>query len=287
VAALTELRAMREADIEAVDALKNVTFADLERRLDEEPHTPLPSARSQVRLRHLLRTDPGGCWVAERDGALVGCALALVREGVWGLSLLVVHPDAQSDGLGRTLLRRAHDYGAEAGAQGWIVLASPDPRALRVYTRLGLTPHPCLRAVGVPNGVQAPSGVRDGTLDDLPLTVEVDRRVRRAAHGDDIAAMFEAGMTMLVAPGRGYAFVNPGEVRLLAATDEAAARDLLLAVLARAGDEKIEVDWLTTGQDWAVPTCLDAGLDLCPGSAVFLAGDVGPFRPYIPSGAYL
>ena len=32
---------------------------------------------------------------------------------------------------------------------------------------------------------------------------------------------------------------------------------------------------------------LDAGLALKPGGAVFVRGDVGPFAPYLPSGAYL
>ncbi len=32
---------------------------------------------------------------------------------------------------------------------------------------------------------------------------------------------------------------------------------------------------------------LDAGLVLKPGGAVFVRGDVGPFTPYLPSGAYL
>jgi hypothetical protein len=32
---------------------------------------------------------------------------------------------------------------------------------------------------------------------------------------------------------------------------------------------------------------LDAGLSLTNDGAVFVRGDVGPFRPYLPSGAYL
>jgi hypothetical protein len=111
--------------------------------------------------------------------------------------------------------------------------------------------------------------------------------VRGVPHGADIAAQLEAGMSLLVAPGRGYAVTGEDEVRLVAATDEAAASDLLRAALARAGDRKIEVGWLTAAQDWAVRVCVEARLELTAGGAVFLAGDVGRFRPYIPSGAYL
>jgi GNAT superfamily N-acetyltransferase len=277
---------MTEADVPAANEVKNHAFADLERRLGEEP-TPVPADPSPqyVRLRRLVHTDPGGAWVAERDGELLGCAMALVRERIWGLSLLVVRPELQSTGIGSALLRRTLEYGE--GARGAIVLGSPDPRALRAYARLGLTAHPCLRAKGVPKGVAEPPGVRPGTLADLPLTEAIDRRVRRAAHGQDIAAMLEAGHALLVAPGRGYAVTTPTEVRLLAASDAAAACDLLRAVLARAGDASVSVAWLTAQQDWAVRTCVEGGLELSSDGAVFLCGDVGPFQPYLPSGAYL
>jgi GNAT superfamily N-acetyltransferase len=277
---------MREADVPAVDELKNLTFADLERRMGKEPPPPADPASQYVRLRRLVRTDPGGAWVAERAGELVGCAMALVREGIWGLSLLVVRPGGQSGGIGRALLRRAYEHGG-AAVTGRIVLSSSDPRALRAYARLGLTAHPCLRAEGVPKHVAAPPGVRPGTLADLPLTEEIDRRVRRAVHGEDIAAMLESGYGLLVAPGRGYALATATKVGLLAANDPAASRDVLRAVLASAGGVRVSVDWLTAAQGWAVRTCVEAGLELSNDGAVFLGGDVGPFRPYLPSGAYL
>ena len=211
-----------------------------------------------------------------------------MREGIWGLSMLVVHPSAQGAGLGRELLGRASAHGE--GARGRIVLSSRDPRAMRTYARMGLDLHPCVMAAGRPRDVTVPDGVRDGTVEDLPLTEAVDRAVRGAAHGADILALLEGGSSLVVAPGRGYALVSAGRVRLLAALDEAAARAVLRAALARAaaaGDEAL-VEWITTGQNWAVGTCLDAGLELrttC--GPVFTGGDVGPFRPYLPSGAYL
>ena len=47
------------------------------------------------------------------------------------------------------------------------------------------------------------------------------------------------------------------------------------------------VDFLTAGQDWAIRACLDAGLALSPDGPFFTGGELGPLRPYIPSGAYL
>ena len=51
--------------------------------------------------------------------------------------------------------------------------------------------------------------------------------------------------------------------------------------------EEIGVEWITSLQDWAIGPVLDAGLSLMVDGAVFVRGDVGPFRPYLPSGAYL
>ena len=261
-------------------------FEDLQRRYHERPDPPGPLASTRVRVGRLLASDPGGAWVADRDGEVVGCSLALVREGVWGLSLLVVRPDAQSTGIGRELLARAWEYGS--GARGWIVLASRDPRALRSYARLGLELHPAAAARGRPRDVAAPPEVRRGTAADLPLTEAVDRAVRGAAHGDDILAMLEVGGDLLILPERGYAVVREGAVRQLAARDEEGAAALLRACFAAAGAREASVEWITSAQNWAVAPCLDAGLELrLEIGAVFLAGDVGPFAPYVPSGAYL
>jgi hypothetical protein len=212
-------------------------------------------------------------------------AIAIRREGIWGLSLLVVRPDQQSGGLGRTLLQRANEYAA--GARGRIITSSPDPRALRAYARLGLELHPSVDAAGVPRGMRRPEGIREGGVDDLPLTEAVDQYVRGAAHGADIAAQLEMGQTLLIAPDRGYAVIGDGDLRLLAAFDPDTASDLLRAALAHAGDRKANVSWITSSQQWALPVCLEAGLELTVAGAVCVDGDVGRFTPYLPSGAFL
>jgi hypothetical protein len=218
----------------------------------------------------------------------VGCSLAIMREGLWGLSLLVVHPAMQSAGVGRELLRLAWEYGQDA--RGWVILSSRDTRAVRAYARLGLDLHPSISAVGLPTGAEEGPPLRAGGAGDLALTDAVDRAVRGAAHGEDLLAAIEADHELLVLPDRGYAVVREGVVRLLAAFDEDGARDLLRALLARfrrAGQRAV-VEWITSAQGWAVEVCVEAGLELRTGAgAVFLGGDAGPFRPYLPSGAYL
>ena len=260
-------------------------FQDLNRRMGEPPEPEGPIAHTRIRVSRCLATDPAGSWVAERGGEVVGCALAIVREGVWGLSLLIVRPDAQSDGVGRELLARSWEYGRDA--RGWIVLASRDPRALRSYAGLGLALHPAVAARGRPRA-ESPPEVRPGTAADLPLTETVDRAVRGAAHGEDIRALLDVAGELLVLPERGYVVVRSGTVRQLAALDEEAAALLLRAALARAAGGDASVEWITAAQNWAIGPCLEAGLELRNDvGGVFLGGDVGPFAPYLPSGAYL
>jgi GNAT superfamily N-acetyltransferase len=279
------IRQMRLGDVDAAFQVSVEAFDDLARRRGEPDDEPVPPGFGRLRVGRPLATDPGGSWIAERDGEIIGAATAIVREGLWGLSLLVVRPDAQSAGVGRELLARAFAYGN--GARGHVVLASADGRALRAYAGLGLDLHPTLTARGRPRAQPVPE-LRPGTADDLPLTEAVDRAVRGAAHGKDILALVESGGDLLVLPDRGYAVVRGGSIQLLAALDEAAAATLLRGCLAAAEGEEASVRWISGAQQWAIRPCLDAGLELSgDGGAVFLGGDVGPFAPYLPSGAYL
>jgi GNAT superfamily N-acetyltransferase len=276
---------MEPADVPLVDGVSAAAFGDLNERIGEYLGPPSDPRGAAIRAGHLLATDPGGSWVAEHDGELCGVALALVREGVWGLSLLVVRPEVQSQGVGRELLARTWVYGQQH-ARGFIILASRDQRALRSYVKLGLDLHPALNAHGRPRGVEAPDDVRAWRPEDTEWMNEVDRAVRGGAHGSDFDAMREAGGAVTVLPGRGYVSARQGGLRLLAAIDDDAASALLRAYLAGAG-ERAYVDWLTSAQQWAIRTCVDAGLHLDLSGAVLTGGELGPMRPYLPAGAYL
>jgi GNAT superfamily N-acetyltransferase len=278
------IRPMEDADVLAVNDVAVAAFDDLNARLGAMPYAGASPAMAAVRLRHLLDTDPGGAWVAERDGEIVGAALALVRERIWGLSLFVVSPAAQSAGIGSELLARAWGHG---DASGFLILASRDPRALRSYVRLGLDLHPALDATGVPRGVTMPDGLRPWEPEDAAWADPLARRIRGAAHGADLPALLEAGMTITVLPGRGYAAARGSGLRLLAAADEAAARALVDGHLAAAGDGRATVEWITSAQQWAFRACVEAGMDLSPHGAVLTGGALGPLHPYLPSGPYL
>jgi GNAT superfamily N-acetyltransferase len=277
---------MTDDDVAAVHDVFVDSFADLERRLHQPPSPPRDPAGSYKRLRRILATDPRGSWVAEDGAGVAGVALAIVRERLWGLSLLAVRPDAQSSGTGRELLDRALAYGN--GSVGGVILASADPRALRAYARAGFVLHPSLRATGAPYGIVGCADVRAFEPGDHVLAERVDRHVRGVPHGADLDALADGGCELLVLPERGYAVHAGGAVKTIAAFDDEAAGALLRSVLARIPPGgSAEVDWITATQQWAVDVAVAARLELRPAGAVALRGDVGPFRPYLPGGAYL
>lgn len=239
------------------------------------------------RMHHLVTTDPGGAWVSTGgDGAVEGVALAIMREGIWGLSLLIVDPGKQSAGIGRALMEAALAYGEDA--RGGIILASDDARALRTYWRAGFALRPTFDARGsVTNPPAADPAVREGRWpEDRALLDEISRSVRGAAHGRDLEPYLASGLRLRVHDGGGFAVhAVDGRLRLLAATDDRVARALLETALHDV--PTAEVDFLDARQDWAIDVVLTAGLRLTPKGATCVRGEVGPMRPYIPSGAYL
>ncbi|MBI5105251.1 MAG: GNAT family N-acetyltransferase [Solirubrobacterales bacterium] len=272
------------ADRAAFDALSPL-WPEEHRPADDDER----ARRGRLRVEHCRTTDPGGAWVAEQDGRIVGVALAIIREDVWGLSLLGVAPGLQGQGVGTRLLRPAVAYGA--GCRGGIILSSADPRAMRGYFRSGFDAHPALAAAGAFNASRLPGGLRSraGDPEADAATIEAcSRHVRTASHLPDIGALVASGAELLVCEDRGYAVHRDGSPALVAAVDQDAARDLLWSCFAAGGPgASVHVDFITAGNDWAIDVSLDAGLSLTPDGPVFLRGETGPFHPYLPSGAYL
>lgn len=248
-------------------------------------------ARQIDRIGHLLETDPGGSWVAEHDGAIAGVAQALVRGPVWGFSLFAVAAEVQGRGVGRRLLEAALTHGGDA-VRGWIVLSTELPAAMRRYARAGLDLHPAVAARGIADRSRMPgvaARVQDAGEAGLALADELGRRVRGAGHARDLPVFLRNGFRLLTFDDRAFAVLAPtGVVSLLAARDPEAAQAVLWGAFAAAPPgATVGVDFLTAAQQWAFPVVLDAGLALSPDGPVFLRGDVGPFAPYVPSGAWL
>ena len=85
---------------------------------------------------------PGGFWVAESGGGLVGC-IGLRPHGrdAGELGRLYVRPPSRGRGLGRLLVERALEAAADAGYVRVVLDTVPALAAsLRLYTALGFVP---------------------------------------------------------------------------------------------------------------------------------------------------
>jgi GNAT superfamily N-acetyltransferase len=282
---------MRPEDAETAAAAGHAALSALYPEDVSEERAPQLAAARVRRAAHLQRTDPGGCWVAEVDGRVVGTALGLVREGVWGFSLFGLRPGFQGLGIGTRLYEAALAHGADA--PGGIILSSSHPAAMRRYARTpGYRLLPAVGLSGIADERRAPTGLRSrpGDVDADAATLDAaSRHVRGASHGRDLPElMSRPGAVLLVIEDAGFVVARDGSIALLAARSEAAAEDLLWSGLMsgpRGGT--VGFDFVTAENQWAIRVGLEAGLALTPDGPVFVRGELGALAPYLPSGAYL
>lgn len=251
----------------------------------DPPITDEDVGRLTRRIRYFLATDPGGSWVADDGGAMVGFAQASLRDGYWMLSLLATDPAHQGKGIGRGLLERALTLGPPDSPG--TIQSSRDPAAMALYASAGFALHPAVMANGVARTPPPPDpGVRVGDLGDLGLVDGVDRERRGSTRRGDIECMLaEPGNRLLVLDGRGYAVVQDTRLITLSAIDVPSAVSLLRSALAAATGSFV-AGWVTSAQQWAVRVLVEAGIDLRPNGAVMVRGMPAPPAPYIPSGGF-
>ena len=290
------VRPMRAADVPAVERLTDEGFHELDVRT-HTPDQPVPARRSGLRsalwvrrMEHILRHDPGGCWVADGPSGLVGVSAAMRRDLTWILATFVVRPGWQGQGLGRALLEAALSYGD--GCLRGMVSVSADPRAARRYRLAGFTLHPTMSLTGPVDRSLLPvvERVREGTATDIDLMNSVDRQVRDAAHGVDHEVMTQMFRLVVVdrTTGSGYAYAKPdGSPYLLAATNRRTATDLLWEALAGSDPEQpTTIGHVTAANEWAVDVGMAARLPLRTSGYLALRG-MKPPMPYLPSGHFL
>lgn len=276
-------------DVDAVTAVVDAANEDADRRAGREPHPVSPDQRERFRagMRRFVEMDGAGAWVAVEDGAVVGMAEAIRRDGFWGLSMLFVDPAHQSRGLGRRLLDATLTYAEDANVR--MIMSSPDPRAIRRYALAGLAIHPTVEANGTVDRTTIPADLpgRAGDANDVELVADVDARLR-GSRAEDVAHLLRVGFAMEVVErgaSRGYALHRGDRLLLLGATDETAASLVLWRALAASG-ERFGMWSLTAAQDWAVKVALAARLSVTAAGALFVDGMPHLPGPWVPSGWY-
>jgi hypothetical protein len=243
----------------------------------------------EQRLLHSLRSDPDGSFVSERDGIVTGAAQAVIREQIWILSLMAVSPTLGEGGEGRALMHSALDY--DGACTGGVIIASDDPRALRLYASSGFALEATFKATGtidpalIPDAHPAITAVRRAELDSLG---PISRAARGAAHTPDLEVALFRGSSISRLEDRGFVVTMPGRgIWALAARDEQAAAALLWHGLNQVQDEpNIDIGWISGRQQWAIDVLLAARLAITSYGAICTRGAVGPLHPYIPSPSF-
>lgn len=297
------LRPLTRDDALAAERLSDEAFLAVDeaaRRADDPPATrrgEACSARWAARTRHLVDTDPAGCWAAELEGELVGFATSLRRESLWCLGTFAVRSGLQGRGIGARLLAAVEEHGR--GCAHGMLCASPDAAAVRTYHRAGFRLHPRMQLTGRVDRSRLPAvgggAVHVGEDGDRDWMDDLDRDLRGGPHGADHGALADEAVLLVRRDRRGYVYASGRRVALLAARDEETARELLVEVLGGAacddphadeGTSPAELLHVTAENHWAVDVGLRAGLTL--GSRGYLAvrGLAVP-APYLPHGVLL
>lgn len=284
------IRPMRPDDVPVSERLSDTAFQALEGSPMAGGRSPERQRIWQERTAHLLGTDPGGCWVADRDGEMVGFATSFRRDLTWVLSTFAVVPHLQGLGLGRALLETALKHGD--GCLRGMLSASDDPRAFRRYRQAGFTMHPQLYLRGRVDRSAIPevAHVREGSAADVDLLDSLDRQRRDAAHGPDHDVLLAHYRLVVTdrSTGQGYAYLDAdGEVALLAASNRRTATRLLWeAVASSPEDAEWTLPHVTAANHWAIDVGLAARLDVHASGYLALRG-MKPPTPYIHHGALL
>jgi ribosomal protein S18 acetylase RimI-like enzyme len=290
------LRPAREPDLAALADLTGRAYTEVDRRTfqrdwpDPPPRTAARNAAWVRRTAHALETDPEGCWVAEIDGRVVGCAISRVRELMWLLGSFAVAPDVQGRGVGTQLLAAALHHGR--GCLRGMFAASADPAAVRRYRLAGFTLHPQMFVTGTVDRDALPlvERVREGSAGDVDLMNSIDRQTRGAAHLSDHETLLGQFRLLVceTSSSQGYAYVGgDGSPVLVAATTRRTASDLVWEAFASsAPGSTVSLHHITAANQWAVDVGLGARLSVHTSGYLCLRG-MKPPAPYVHHGSLL
>lgn len=177
---------------------------------------------------HLART-ADEFWIALDGERPIGYARSIFRDGVRELTEFFVLPAAQSDGVGRELIRRA--FPAE-GATHRVIIATTDVRAQARYLKAGVVPRfPEMYWSRAPENVTVQTDLEfvrmTNTPEMLATVAEIDRAILGHRRDADHAFLLDTRAGYLYRRGGnivgyGYLASGCGPIALLEPADFAA-----------------------------------------------------------------
>jgi GNAT superfamily N-acetyltransferase len=246
-----------------------------------------------------LKDDPGGLWVAEDGGDIIGFAWSWVCGDVWFLAQLFVEPDQQGRGIGNELLKLTLEHARKSGAAHKALITFTFNRVSQgLYIRHGLFPkmpiyffgaareqvmvsltEPLLRSVAI-----------DDTATHMKRLAEIDTRalgVSREKHHRYLLNDPATTGAMLCAGSEcvGYTYINSnGHIGPLAVTRADVLGDAFTTALKMAADgssEKISA-FLPGTCNSALSLAVNHGMRITFPMLLMASPGYGDWTQYLP-----
>jgi GNAT superfamily N-acetyltransferase len=227
---------------------------------------------------------PGGAWLAEKDGRVVGTAALMRYDSLAWVAMMLVDPGERRAGLGARLLEAALAAAEDAGCVGLDATPAGEP----LYHKYGFeTSYSLERLKAAVDGARfagSPGVARPMTVGDIPAVCRMDREVFGADRGSLLASLFRrAPECAWIVEGRGYCFGRPGflyaQLGPVVANDPATARDLTASCLARMGGGVVVMDVPLFDKGWLAWLESSGFVEERPFARMFLRGHQHPGVP--------
>ena len=109
--------ALRPARADELQHAQELIVSSINDLTERHGFGAMASVRPATFQLFAFHEDPGGFWIAEDGGEIVGTAFSWVCGDLWFLAELFIAPRMQGSGIGRELLRRALRHADQAGAK--------------------------------------------------------------------------------------------------------------------------------------------------------------------------
>jgi len=289
-------RPARADDLAATDALVVASINELTVRHGFGPMAATSPPNFQL---FSLEDDPGGLWVAEAGGDIVGFAWSWACGDIWFLAQLFVDAARQGHGIGNRLLERTMEHARTSGAAHKALITFTFNRVSQgLYMRHGLfpktpiyvlsaarervtqaLPEPPLRAVEI-----------DGSAATIGKLVEIDARalgVSREKHHRYLRTDASTTGVLLFAGSDavGYSYLSSnGHIGPLAVTRRDILRDAFATALRLAADRSAEkVSAFLPGTcDSALGLAVDQGMRITFPMLLMASPGFGDWTQYLP-----